>query len=203
MESGGIIAYRGRNENFSFASGARHEISHIRLYPESNVNHWRALIARAQTQLQGFSSPIGFVGSPGWVIGGSIISGAISSAISNAGVQAGMAALNEAAPVLARIRTSGVWFQVAEIEGMQPPYPGGWIAREPGKRIFDVSKASSWERDRLFEKYRKTKNDVANGRLEVDDILEYISLDEDFVSCRLEDREYQLRWAAVDSYEVA
>jgi hypothetical protein len=184
------------------ANGAPREISEVRLYPESNVNHWRALIARAQTQLQGFSSPVGFIGSPGWVIGGSIVSGVISSAISNAAIQAGIATLNEAAPVLARIRESGVWFSISQIEGIERPYPGGWIARGPGKRVFDVSKASSWDRDRLFEKYRKTKDDVRNGRLEVDDVLEHISLDEDFISCRSGTREFQLRWAAVDSYEI-
>jgi hypothetical protein len=59
-------------------------VEEVLLYDVNKVAEINSLKARAGNELQGFTTGLGFWGSPGWVIGGALALGAVEGMISNA-----------------------------------------------------------------------------------------------------------------------
>lgn len=181
--------------------GVSHEVSHIKMFPAAEVNQWRAMVAQAQTQLGPVSSGIGFIGSPEWVIGGSIVSGILTQGIANASAKAGMETLNRAAALLAQIRSLGRFVAVSEFREAERPHPKAWIAVAPGLKAVDFSRVSMFEKDKFLRQHNRTKADVVNNVLKVDADVEYILLDDEFVTVTTPQGEVHIRWSAVETYQ--
>lgn len=92
------------------------------------VAKWRGMIATAQEKLGGVQSGIGFLGSPGWVVTGSLVLGAIEGALSSASAKVGLKLLGEASEFLAEVHSRGVFVPVSELRGLDTPNPEAWTA---------------------------------------------------------------------------
>jgi hypothetical protein len=85
-------------------------------------------VAQADNELQGFTTGLGFWGSPGWVIGGTLALGAVESMISNAKQKTGLRLLNLAAEKFNQLPNSSVFVSFDRIGNLQTPDPLHWWA---------------------------------------------------------------------------
>lgn len=175
-------------------------VSHVRLYPSPVVQEWRAMVSKASTLMGGVSSPIGFLGSPEWVVGGALVSGLLTSAISGNMAKEGAKTLSDAAAALGRVRAAGVDYAVQDIEGVDAPYPPSWSAPGPWQQQLDYSKEAMLHRGAFLAKHGKSKADVVNGMITVDVTVLYIVLDPEFVAVQTDAGLRHVRWASVDCY---
>ena len=178
-------------------------ITHVRLYPSTIVQEWRAMVAKASTLMGGVSSPIGFLGSPEWVVGGAVVSGLLTSALSSTMAKEGTKTLSDAAALLARVRSSGIDYAVREIDGTDVPYPASWSAPGPWQNKLDYSKEAMLHRGTFLAKHGKTKADVVNGMISVDVTVPYVVLDPDMVAVRTDAGLRHVRWSSVDAYGLS
>ena len=81
----------------SLVSGERLVVREVLLYDVNKVAEINSLKAQAGEKLQGFTTGLGFWGSPGWVIGGALALGAVEGIISNAKQKTGLQLLTLAA----------------------------------------------------------------------------------------------------------
>jgi len=72
------------------SSGTRLDITHVFLVPEPHLQEVYVLRTKAQQELAGFSSGIGFWGSTGWVLAGAAITRAVESIVSGAKAKDGI-----------------------------------------------------------------------------------------------------------------
>jgi len=200
VAKGGVVTM-GSILHLSVA-GAHHEVSHLRLYPALGVNEWRSLINRAQAQLGGVNLGIGFIGSPEWVIGGSIVTGLIGSALNNAAQKIGMDLLNQAATLLERVRQQQTYFAIEDIQNRELPHPKAWMARGLGKRRVELDRLSKTARQELITTHNITQKDVVGGAVAVPAEVDFIMSDDEFVGARTHAGEALIRWSSVDFYQV-
>jgi hypothetical protein len=178
--------------------------SAIKLFPSDKVGEWRGLTALAQQQLGGFSTGLGFWGSPEWAIGGAIGLGILEGAISNAKAKEGVVTLQRANEALQALRSSGALYSVRDIQNITVPIPTGWFAQGRGKKTVQMNTINFLERSRFLADHGVTKQDVSNGSVQIDTVLPYVTLGEDFLNLVVEGQgEVQVRWSAVDAFQVA
>ena len=101
-------------------------VTHIRLYHAKAVSLWRQHLAYAQELLGGFNTGIGFIGSPGWAIGGALVLGAIESAVSSTNAKQGIHKLAEANKLLDQMRLRSMMFPASQIQNIDRPSRGEW-----------------------------------------------------------------------------
>jgi len=65
-------------------------VSEVKMYHVKAVAKLRGILAAAQEKLGGVQTGLGFIGSPGWVIGGAVVLGAIEQALSSANAKIGV-----------------------------------------------------------------------------------------------------------------
>jgi hypothetical protein len=107
-------------------SGACLTVSEVFLCLEEPLRRSDALRLKAAEGLKGFSSGIGFWGSPGWAIGGAIGLGLIEGLVSSSVTKAALQDLKEAAKLAADAVRAGAFVPVNEIEGIDAPQPSAW-----------------------------------------------------------------------------
>ena len=181
-------------------SGNALAATHVFLHPGDRVAEWRSMVGRAQAMMGGVSSPVGFLGSPEWVIGGAVVSGLLASAASNAMAKEGVKTLVEAQSLLADIRKAARQFEVRSVTGIELPYPAGWRARAPGGKMVEFNKVPMLQRSAFLQDHGRAKSDVANGWLMIDAVIDWTLLDTDCVSLQTSDGPVAVRWPAVDTY---
>jgi hypothetical protein len=115
------------------SSGQQLTVNKLMLFPEQDIQQYLALKAKAQEELGGFSSGIGFWGSPEWAIGGAAALGLVESLISNAKTKKGLQTLNEAAQMQAKMRSMGVFFEIHSISGNWQHDPYAWRVVQPSE----------------------------------------------------------------------
>lgn len=183
-------------------AGRPAEVTHVHLYPSPMVQEWRGLVAKASVQMGGVSSPIGFLGSPEWVIGGAVVSGLLTSAVSGAMAKDGAKTITDAASKLQSVRESGIKVPVADMAGIEAPYPSSWSALGPWSKRLDYSKEAMLQRGAFLAKHGKTKADVQDGFITVTETVPYVILDPEFVLVHTDRQFLHVRWSAVDSYSL-
>ena len=107
-------------------SGTCLTVSEIFLCLESPLRRSDALRLKAADGLKGFSSGIGFWGSPGWAIGGAIGLGLIEGLVSNSSAKAALQDLQEAARLASAAVSAGIFVPVKDIDGIGNPSPQSW-----------------------------------------------------------------------------
>jgi hypothetical protein len=109
-------------------SGETLSVRRVMLYNANNVNEIMALRAQAQQNLGGVSTGIGFWGSPGWVIEGALVLGAIENWLSNKSAKLGMEQMTQARQKYLHMMTTGLWFDVPLVANFNLPQPALWSA---------------------------------------------------------------------------
>ena len=112
----------------TLVSGERLVVREVLLYDENKIVEINSLKARAGNELQGFTTGLGFWGSPGWVIGGALALGAVESMISNSKQKAGLRLLKLAAEKFNQLPNNSVFVSVDRIRSLQTPNPQSWSA---------------------------------------------------------------------------
>lgn len=176
----------------------------LRLYPGPEVAEWRATLAQAQQELGGTSSGIGLIGSPGWVIGGAMVLGALENALSSAKAKEGVRTLGRANEALKALRDNGKVFEIEQLRNLATPNPSAWVGDGDGYTMIDLNKVAFLDRGGIIKAHGKTKADVIGGKLRVASDVLYVGLDEDFHRFQLEDGSpLNVRWSSVDSFQIA
>ena len=112
----------------TLVSGERLVVREVLLYDVNKVAEINSLKAQAGNELQGFTTGLGFWGSPGWVIGGALALGAVESMISNAKQKTGLQLLRLAAEKFNQLPNNSVFVSVDRIRSLQTPNPQNWSA---------------------------------------------------------------------------
>lgn len=106
------------------------QVIEIKMYHAKAVAMWRGMMAAAQERMGGVSSGIGFIGSPGFVIAGSLVLGALESAISNSNAKAGFKLLGEANAFLEKMHDRSVFVPVSDVANIGRPQVEMWQATQ-------------------------------------------------------------------------
>ena len=99
----------------TLVSGERLVVREVLLYDVDKVAEINSLKAQASNELKGFSTGIGFWGSPDWVVGGALALGAVESMISNAKQKTGLRLLRLAAEKFNQLPNNSVFVSVDRI----------------------------------------------------------------------------------------
>lgn len=111
------------------ASGHLLKVRSVKLFPSSKLEEITRIRQEAATKLGGFSSGIGFLGSPGWAIGGALALGLLEKAVSASARTEGLAMLQDAEYKSRSLPALGMMFPVGKIAGREEPLPSLWSAR--------------------------------------------------------------------------
>lgn len=109
-------------------SGTTLDISDIVLYPQHLVLSTRQNVAEAEKLSSGFSTGLGFWGSPQWAIGGALLLGALESAIGGKMQASGNEILKKAVETKDQLLREGEAFPVQNIFNVDRIDPRQWMA---------------------------------------------------------------------------
>ena len=114
--------------HITLSSGERFSVKEVALVNVQKLNEARQLYRMAQENFKGWTSPIGFLGSPSWVMMGVGLTTMLENSTSNKMAKEGERQLNDSLLVLQALRSSSQFVEVSRISNIQYPNPGGWIA---------------------------------------------------------------------------
>lgn len=106
------------------------QVTEIKMYHAKAVAKWRGMMAAAQEKMGGVSSGIGFIGSPEYVITGSLVLGALEAAISNANAKVGIKLLGEANRFLEEMHDRSVFIPVSSVANIDRSQPEMWQGKQ-------------------------------------------------------------------------
>lgn len=109
-------------------SGQEIIFQQIKLYDADMIYRLDSLRQAASRNFAGHSTGLGFWGSLEWVAAGTLITGAIDSAISNQMAQEGMGQLREIATLSKKLRELALYVHVHTVANIQYPEIGLWRA---------------------------------------------------------------------------
>ena len=183
------------------SSGKELTVSRVMLFPELIIEKMLLLKANAREALGGFSTGVGFWGSPGWAIGGAVALGLVESAISDSKIKKGLEMLKEAALIQEKLKNMGKLFSISLIDGIADPTPTRW--RSP---------FVSQLQETLNEVVNKHHNPHGYGVVAqkarliqqfLQDDLNYIYNEEEFVRVEVDGQLMSIRWSFVECYYLA
>jgi hypothetical protein len=160
-------------------------------------------MALAQQQLGGVSTGIGFLGSPGWAIGGALALGFLENALSSAKAKEGLQTLERANSALEAVRTASRIFDISDVPNIHIPVPAAWYASGEGTKKVEMSKVSMFDRGKFLRDHGLSKADVVGGIAEVASSIQFVGLGEEFLTFIMREGErVQVRWASVDTFRL-
>jgi len=212
----GIMArLRGRKNMpesvFGLRSGEQIKAQQIVLYPRDLVSKVFSLRSAAAEKMSGFSTGLGFWGSPGWAIGGAVALGAIEGIISKSAYKDGLEILSRAARETALTKRNGQFISVEQIAAINLPNPEMWESSGPTTFVKDFRGDNQKEIDEFCDTYNIIKNAIYEYRLSMfflkideaqinfDGI--YVHDGDKFVVVRSVGRIIHIKWDDVSSYE--
>jgi hypothetical protein len=165
-------------------SGQILKVRGIELYPAEELAKIAAMRAEAMQKLGGVSTGVGFIGSPGWVIGASAALGFLESALSDSIKKAALRQLAQAEELSATARSLGQLFQIKSIKQIERPNPGSWTAHTvESKRV--LHKVTLFGK----ENYR-----------DIDITTTFVHNGDDFLGVETENSFVNVRWSSVVGY---
>ena len=197
-----------RKVTIVLSSGRQIETNAIRLYPDSDLEKIASLRAKAQEELGGFTTGLGFWGSPSWVIGGAAALGVMESIVSDSKAKEGVHLLILAAEKYKDLQQKGVLFDVSIIKGIDNPDPTTWHAIGTRTVKFDLNTMSESEKDVFYKKRGMDMQQRMQFRREtVSPIIEEVKASfshdgGDFVWIDIDGQLTALRWKYVETYRV-
>ncbi len=187
----------------SLPSGKRLVVSRVMLFPEPELQQVFALKAKAHEKLAGFSTGLGFWGSPGWVIGGATLLGLAESFISNSKMKEGIEFLKQAVVKQEQLNTRGRYFAISEIAGIHRPNPATWKANQVADFQVDLNPLGFIEKGQAVQQYNISRKQISDGIASVTAPIGFIHNDDEFVWVEVEGQSMAVRWASVDCYQIS
>jgi len=184
-------------------SGKQLIASRVMLYPELQFQEVLLLRAKAQEKMGGFSTGLGFLGSPGWVMGGATALGVVESLISNSKIKKGLELLKEAAEKHETLKTQGVFFAISSIDGIDQPNPANWRAAHVSQFQIDLNPMGLLEKGRAIQRYEISRDQITNGIAKVTAPMGYLHNEDEFVWVEVDDQSTAVRWNFVECYRLA
>jgi len=163
-------------------SGERLLMRAVLLYEATKVAEIAALKARATEKLKGFSTGIGFWGSPGWVLGGAAVLGLVEGLFSSGAQREGLRLLQTAVAKFEQLSESAVFVPSDRIRKVESPDPESWSA---------VRKIDQHEDDRSWLAKTFSTEDYKKS---------YVHNGDDFISIKTDGGVVCIRWSHVASY---
>jgi len=190
------------------SSGRQIETSAIRLYLDSDLEEIASLRAKAQEELSGFTTGLGFWGSPGWVIGSAAALGVMESLVSDSKAKQGFLLLKEAVNKYKVLQQKGVLFDVSIIDGIDNPDPSTWHANGTYTVDFDLNVMSDPEiaifyDERDMDMHQRMQFRQETTGLVTEEVDGSFSHDgSDFVWLNIDGQLTALRWDYVETYRA-
>ncbi|HMJ27712.1 MAG TPA: hypothetical protein VK512_03235 [Xanthobacteraceae bacterium] len=188
------------------SSGKELVAKRVMLFPETDIQQIFALRAKAQNEMGGFSTGLGFWGSPGWVIGGAAVLGLAESLISNSKMKDGLAILQQVAAKAEHLKSKGKFFDVAEIEGIQWARPGDWRAIQiQQSEMIRPSLGTIGSYAGKFVRAVVKDGDipeVETNRMTETNRLGFIHDDNDFITFEVRGEAVAVRWDTIERYQL-
>ena len=189
------------------SSGRQIKIDKVRLYPAPMLKAFVALRVKAQQELGGFSSGIGFLGSPSWVLGSAAVLGVLESIITSSKAKKGAILLQEANEFHQQIQQKGILFDTSEIEGIESPDLANWKAYGPHTLSFDLKSMSSSEVEEFSEERGLGMWEIAKMRQKNEVIAEeaevpFILGGDEFLWIETGGQLVTVRWSFIESYQI-
>jgi hypothetical protein len=131
----------------TLASGKSWKIRKIMLFPEQIVTELANLRVEATKLFGGFSTGIGFLGSPSWVLGGAAALGAIEDLVSKSMKKKGVEVLRQIEQKAGTLASSGVYFEATRVIGLSANNPASWHAYRGTRFVHDGSESLNVETD--------------------------------------------------------
>lgn len=195
---------------FGLSSGKQIAATEIMLFPEAEIVKIMQLKSRAQEELGGFSSGVGFWGSPEWALGGALALGFVESLISNSKMKKGMEILKDAAAKQVKLRELGSFITISDINGIHRPTPSEWNANKAGvieNTRVNLDAMTSHDRNETIKKFNLgpeyNRGDVSVAIIPTQlPPTPYIYDGNDFITVKSEGKTISLRLALIESYEL-
>jgi hypothetical protein len=185
------------------SSGETLKLRSVLLYNEQRLRDIENLRARAMAKAGPANSGIGFIGSPGWVLGASAVMSLFEAAATRRLQQEALTLLREAERRSQALVDTARQCDFAALGNAHLPHPELW--RAVTTEDFQVDfKALSWsDRSMTLERYRKTKADVVDGILTITQQVTYVHNGDDFLLVTTDVGPLNIRWSAVVAYRGA
>jgi hypothetical protein len=165
------------------SSGQTLKVHGIELYPAEELAKIAAVRAEAAQKLGGVSTGLGFIGSPGWVIGASAALGLFEASLSDISKKSAIRLLAQAEELSAAARSLGHLCQIESIKQIERPNPGSWAANAiVSKRVMDKG---------FFGK--ETYRDISVS-------IDFVHSGDDFLGVETDDGLMNIRWSSVVGY---
>lgn len=185
----------------NLTSGSQLMATSLMLFPEWEIRHAQSLRAAAQEELGGFSTGLGFWGSPGYVVAGAAILGIVESLVSNSKTKKGLEMLAQAAATYEQARGHGAHFAISEVNGIDRPHPTVWRATKTTQVIVkDVQAMGVSKFGQFLRQYNISKENITNGIAAFTGT--FIHNEDEFVSIKVDDQSVAVRWSEIASYQL-
>ena len=184
------------------ASGQEVAVRDIMMFPRDDVWALLALRAKAQKELAGYSSGLGLIGSPSWVLGGSLALGAVEAVLSGIKERNGINLLNECAKRYDVLLRKGRWFSLDKVNGINLPQPSLWHANEPQEKFIELAALGWGKKGEIQSQYGLSNEEMKQDRVKVQDPLLYIPDGDEFIKFRDSTGELHVRWATISAVRI-
>lgn len=185
------------------ASGQLLKILGVALYPVEGVAEVVRLREMGAAKMGGVSTGIGFLGSPAWAIGAGAALGLFQGALSSAARKEGAALLLDADQKHLTLLRSGRAFPFSQIVNRDQPNPNLWRAERRVRQSVDCQNMSRADRNLFLARHGKTKSDLVNGSVEIDNTEIYVHDGGEFFTAETETGRMKIRWQHVVAFTPA
>lgn len=185
----------------------------VMLYPAKLVEQAIALKAQAMAKMGNISSGVGFIGSPGWAIAGSLLVGALESAVNSKNHHEGATLFRKANDVAEQAKAKGCLVDVEYIENIYQPSPSLWHSNHMFEEIISFEGLKEYEIDRLCEMHNFKKTEIYKRGMFSDlEVLQkskksqwsddLIHNGDEFVIVQTSGKLVHIKWECISSYSV-
>lgn len=185
------------------SSGRQIVVHRVKLYPELEFQEVLLLRAKAHEEMGGFSTGLGFWGSPGWVIGGAAALGFVESLISNSKIKKGLELLKAATEKHENLKTKGAFFPISSIDGIDRPNPSHWRATQVSQFQIDLNPMGILEKGRIIQQYNISREKITGGIATATAPMGHIHSEDEFVWVEVDGHPTAVRWNFVETYRLA
>jgi len=186
----------------SLTGGEEITVREVGLFASDLLQELNDLKQFAAMKLAGTHSGIGFLGSPGWVIGASLVAGAIEAAANRSSANEGLKLLAQAVEKAAALRASVTYFAVEKIVGIAEPDPGLWSAETVLERTYELGQISRWERKEYMRRHAIPDHHQYDAIATVQHRRKYLHDGGEFLKVITNEALIAVRWSSVTRYQV-
>lgn len=183
-------------------SGKQVAANRILLFPEPEIQQVLLLRAKAQEEMGGFTTGLGFWGSPGWVIGGAATLGFVESLVSNSKMKKGLKLLKDAAQKFEHVRKKGTFFAISSIEEIAKPSPGAWHATHVAEFQIDLNPMGLIEKGKAIQLYDISRKQITDGIATVTGPIGFVHNEDKFIWAEVNSQPIAVRWRSVETYQI-